>query len=1174
MELGQDTLIEDLKRAIAAQQCIVVVGAGVSVAATSGAGCASWTGLMKNGVARCQELFSHSLPPNWANRLQQEIESGDIDDLVGAAEKISKKLKAPEGGEYRRWLDESVGKLRAAQTDLLEAISGLGCVIATTNYDDLLESVTRLPTVTWLDTARFQRALRRDEPGVLHLHGHWQKPESVVLGICSYDAVLANEHAQHMQQAMTSTHSLLFIGCGDGLADANIGSLLNWMSQVLPGAHYRHFRLARNGEVAELQRQHPNEQRLFVIGYGENHNDLPGFVRQLAPTKPSIPTAPSVRPDPLPPARPFAPLPSKPRVVGRTALIRQLVAHLLTAAPAPVPVLGPPGMGKTNLALAVACEPEVAAKFGQRRVMVRCDAAGGRPALVAAISEALLLPLGAQQPELAVLHSLGQGPTLLILDNFETPWESDTVEVEAWLGLLSEVPGLCMLVTVRGVQRPMLAHWYETVEPRRLDVGASVQLFNDLAGRDFSSDAHLHQLLEAVDHVPLAITLLAPLAEGEPDLSGLWARWLHERTRLLQRAGGQDKLTNLELSYELSWFGPRMTDLARQLLQRLALLPSGAGHQDLQHLLPRDVEASVSLLRKVGLAYDEADRLRLLAPLREAILHRHPLTPDALRTITSRWLKRTTHQARLIGGKGGTPAVNLLATEVANVEAMGLLCCELDVLKNLIGPWSRFQRTSGLGTMVLVDHVIALADKQLSRTLYAWAIFLKGRIAWIRSQGTVASQCYEDALSLFKKIGDLRGQADCIHSQGELARTKSDNDVASQCFEQALNLYTQIGDLLGQANCLRSQGEVARALSDPAIAGQCYEQALNLYTQSGDLQGQANCLQSQGEVARMQSDHAVAGQRYEQALNHYTQIGDLLGQANCLLFQGQLARALSDHAVASQRYEQALNLYKQIGDLLGQANCVHFQGELARTQSDHAVADQCYELALNLHRQSGDLQGQGNCLQSQGQLALALLDHAAAGRCCEQAMSLFKQAGNLQGQAYCLHTQGELARAQLNHAVAGQCYAQAMNIFEQIGDLHGQANCTYGRGSLLLDEQQPTSARLRLEDSLQVYTRLGDRQGQAHALLEIGHTEAAQNDLAAASNAWRSALNVADERVIPFEVGIAHLLLARNVSANERENHVRAAARAWRGIDPTVLRGKAWWFRVEPSECEAVIAAM
>lgn len=733
--------------------------------------------------------------------------------------------------------------------------------------------------------------------------------------------------------------------------------------------------------------------------------------------------------------------------MGRTALIQQVVNHLLTTAPAPVPVLGPPGMGKTNLALAVACDPKVATRFGQRRLMVRCDAAHDRSALVAAMAEAMLLPLGIQQPEQLVLHTLSQGPTLLILDNFETPWEADILAVEEWLGMLSEIPGLCMLVTVRGAQRPTLTHWHETVEPKRLDVGTSIKLFNDLAGKDFASDRHLLPLLEAVDHVPLAITLLAPLAEGDPDLSGLWSRWQQERTRLLQRAGGRDRLTNLELSYELSWNGPRMTDLARQLLQRLAMLPAGVRHQDLQHLLPREVEASVSLLRKVGLAYDEADRLRLLAPLREAILQRHPLDQDAVRTLSGRWLKRITKQAGLVYRKGGSLALDQLAPEVANVEAMGLLCRDQDILSRLVKPWTNFQQASGRGSMALLDHVIGLASKAQNHQLCAISIHSKGQISYLRSQNSVARQCAEQALNLYKQCGDLSGQADCIRSQGELVRMQSDHDQASRLFDQALNLYQQIGGLQGQANCIRSKGDLAHSQSDHAVASQFFKQALNINQQTGNLLGQAQCIRSQGNLALMQSDHDQASRLFDQALNLYQQIGDLHGQANCIHSQGELAMIQSDYAVASQRFDQALNIYQQIDNLHGQAHCIRSQGDWARMQSDHAVASQCIDQALKMYQQTDDLQGQANSVRARGSLWLDRKKPEPALLDIQDALRLLTQSGDRHGQANARIEMGHAAAMQNDWAAAADAWQSVLNtVAEEIAPFeHGVAHVLMAR---------------------------------------------------------------------------------------------------------------------------------
>jgi hypothetical protein len=58
---------------------------------------ASWTGLLENGATRCWEV-AQPLPDDWRERVLAklaEIRSGDLDDLLSAAEKVSSKLDAP-----------------------------------------------------------------------------------------------------------------------------------------------------------------------------------------------------------------------------------------------------------------------------------------------------------------------------------------------------------------------------------------------------------------------------------------------------------------------------------------------------------------------------------------------------------------------------------------------------------------------------------------------------------------------------------------------------------------------------------------------------------------------------------------------------------------------------------------------------------------------------------------------------------------------------------------------------------------------------------------------------------------------------------------------------------------------------------------------------------------------
>jgi hypothetical protein len=123
-------------------------------------------GLLKIGAARCRAL-NPSLDEAWEQRLLGELGSCDLDDTLSAAEKVSRKLLAPTGGEFTLWLRESVGALQLREATVLEALRDLQVPLATTNYDDLLERVTGIRPATWRDQAKVFHFVRDEERFIL-----------------------------------------------------------------------------------------------------------------------------------------------------------------------------------------------------------------------------------------------------------------------------------------------------------------------------------------------------------------------------------------------------------------------------------------------------------------------------------------------------------------------------------------------------------------------------------------------------------------------------------------------------------------------------------------------------------------------------------------------------------------------------------------------------------------------------------------------------------------------------------------------------------------------------------------------------------------------------------------------------------------------------------------------
>jgi hypothetical protein len=270
--------IDKLRREIAERKVVVVVGAGVSIGASGNTDVASWSGLLRNGVQRCLDR-GRVTDPGWAARVLAQID-GDVIDLLCAAENISQRLGAPEDGEYASWLEDTVGVLKNRDEAVLKALGELQVPFATTNYDDLIEDATGLHPVTWQDERQVDSFVRDKSEKVLHLHGHWERPETVILGIRSYENILRDEHAQNTLQTLLRVKTLLFVGFGSGLADPNFGALLRWSGRVLRKSVYPAYHLCLNREGPDINLQH-REHRIQAVPYGETHSDLCGFLRGL-----------------------------------------------------------------------------------------------------------------------------------------------------------------------------------------------------------------------------------------------------------------------------------------------------------------------------------------------------------------------------------------------------------------------------------------------------------------------------------------------------------------------------------------------------------------------------------------------------------------------------------------------------------------------------------------------------------------------------------------------------------------------------------------------------------------------------------------------------------------------------------------------------------------------------
>ncbi len=284
----------DLRHQLRKGHVVFLVGAGVSIGATRApddaspetirqSKTASWIGLLESGIEECSQLRP-DLGPNWPVEMRQLLGAPqEVGSLLRVASEITKHLGAEAGrGDFARWLQETVGALTVHNPAVPEALARFGMPIVTTNYDSVLQRTTGRDVVTWRDNHRVERVLRGDESAIVHIHGHWTRPDTVVLSSVSYGEVTNSAHTQAILRALRALRTVVFIGFGAGLDDPNFGALLAWAREAFKESTYRHFRLVRATEREAIQRFHPPDDRIVALTYGENHEDLAPFLDRLA----------------------------------------------------------------------------------------------------------------------------------------------------------------------------------------------------------------------------------------------------------------------------------------------------------------------------------------------------------------------------------------------------------------------------------------------------------------------------------------------------------------------------------------------------------------------------------------------------------------------------------------------------------------------------------------------------------------------------------------------------------------------------------------------------------------------------------------------------------------------------------------------------------------------------
>ncbi len=620
--------------------------------------------------------------------------------------------------------------------------------------------------------------------------------------------------------------------------------------------------------------------------------------------------------------------------VGRDGERIEIASLLARPGPALTTLLGPPGVGKTRLALEIAREQRAVGAFpgGVRLIeLERID----DPAALSSLVAASLGVDDAPTPEATLARisdRLADEPTLVVLDNAEHL----AAGASSFARLAEACPDAALLVTSRERLRleaervvPVKGLPYPEDDGSDLDEAlafGAVELFVQRARRalpDFTATVEslpsIARICRRVEGLPLALELAAAWvrvltpAEIADELEG--------RLELLARGArdAPERQRSVRSAFEHAWarLGPR----DRELLRRLSVCRGGFGRAEAAEIAGAGLDDLATLIDRSLLRSDGGGRYGAHPLLLEFARGKASARPreaaDARRRHAGTYLALLgRHEDDLAGGDQGR-ALAAVGRELENVvaawrhaaasgaaQALWRACRPLQLY--FIQRGGRWDDAAE----AFADARRALQDADPS------ALGVAGRLAaaeaWFRfrlGELDASERLAHEAHARLVPLGDaeppdptvVRALASTLNTLGNVAKRRGAKADAAERFEQVLALARRRGHDRQVAIASHNLASVRSDLGEYPVAEELYREALAINRRLENHRSVVRNLVNMGNLAL----HAGEPERAE------ARLGEALELARAIGFEALVPTLLTDlgeAALAQDRPDRAARL--------------------------------------------------------------------------------------------------------------------------------------------------------------------------------------------------------------------------------------------------------------------------
>ncbi|MDQ2098722.1 MAG: tetratricopeptide repeat protein [Tychonema bourrellyi B0820] len=331
---------------------------------------------------------------------------------------------------------------------------------------------------------------------------------------------------------------------------------------------------------------------------------------------------------------------------------------------------------------------------------------------------------------------------------------------------------------------------------------------------------------------------------------------------------------------------------------------------------------------------------------------------------------------------------------------------------------------------------------------------------------------------------------------------------AIQKNEEALGIWRKIGDRYQESATLNNIGNTYNSLGDKQKALDYYNQALSLSRTFGEPLNEAHTLYNIGEVYGNQGERQKALDYYNQALSLYRAVKDRAEEAKTLNKVGLVYYNSGEYQKAIDYLNQGLAIYKTIENTTGIADTVGNLGSIYLELNEYQKVIGFYNQALSIYQATGNRAGEGRMLINMGVVYINLRETQKALERLTQALKIWQELKDRRGEAFALGNIGNVYKNLSEYEQALNYYNQAISIFQAIGERDQEA---YSLNQIALTYQDMGEMQKSLEvykQSLAILKSIGNRAREGVTLNNIGNTYTNIGEYQKALDAFTQALLV------------------------------------------------------------------